>query len=94
MATHSCLSAGNNSRTFAGAFTLPRARLSNSFQVCLLGLRSEDMEGQGRILDVVVGEELCGVACCMGSGIVVLKYSAIQRFMAEMEKPNKQRFCF
>ena len=31
------------------------------------------MEGQGRILNVVVGEELCGVACCMGSGIVVLE---------------------
>ena len=82
MATQSCLSARNNSRTFAGAFPLPRTLLSNSFQVCLSGFKSGDMEGQGRLLDVVVGEELCGVECCMGSGVVVLKYSAIQRFVA------------
>ena len=47
----------------------------------LLGLRSLDKEGQG-ILDVVVG---VGAACCMGSGIVVLKYSAIQRVMGEIK---------
>ena len=59
--------------TFVGAFILPRTRLSNSFQVCLFGFKSRDMEGQGRILDIVVGVELCGVACCMRSGIVELK---------------------
>ena len=58
-----------------------------------LGLRSGDKEGQGRILDVVVGEELCDVACCMGSGIVVWKDSAIQRFMHEMKQNKSGSFC-
>ena len=42
-------------------------------------------------MDVVVGEELCGVACCMESGVVVLQYSALQRLMPEI-KPQKK--CF
>ena len=37
-------------------------------------------------LDVVVGEELCDVVCCMGSGVVVLKYSVIQLLMPEMKQ--------
>ena len=49
------------------------------------------MEGQGRILDVVVGEELCGVACCLGSGIVVLKYSAIQRLKREIKQDTDRQ---
>ena len=36
-------------------------------------------------MDAVVGEELYGVVCRMGSGIVVLKYSAIQRLMREIQ---------
>ena len=85
----------NNSRTSAGAFPLPGTRLSNSFQVCLFGFQSGDMEGQGRILDVVVvGEELCGVACCMGSGIVVLKNSATQCLMPEIKQQKNRRFYF
>ena len=47
MATQYCLSAWNNSRTFAGASTVPRTRLSNSFPVCLFGSKSGDKEGQG-----------------------------------------------
>ena len=42
-------------------------------------------------LDAVVGEELCGVACCMGSGIVVLKYSAIQCLMLEIKQPPPKK---
>ena len=49
--------------------------------MCLFGVKSADMESHGRVSDVVVGEELCGVACCMGSGTVMLKYSAKQRLM-------------
>ena len=37
-------------------------------------------------MDAVVGEELYGVVCRMGSGIVVLKYSAIQRLMPEIKE--------
>ena len=33
--------------------------------MCLFGLKSGDKENQGRTLDDVVGEELCGVACCI-----------------------------
>ena len=43
-------------------------------------------------MDVVVSEELCGVAYCMGSGIVVLKYSAIQRMMLEIKQHKNVRF--
>ena len=42
-----------------GVFTLPRSRLSTSFQVRLFESRA--VESQGGILDVVVGEELCVV---------------------------------
>ena len=44
------------------------------------------MEGQGRIL------ELFDVACCMGSGIAMLKYSAIRRLMCEIKQPKNVRF--
>ena len=44
-------------------FNLARTRLSNSFQVCLFECKSGDMEDQGETLDIVVVEELCGVAC-------------------------------
>ena len=37
-------------------------------------------------MDAVVGEELYGVVCRMGSGIVVLKYSAIQQLMLETKQ--------
>ena len=53
--------------------------------MCVSLLKSGDMEGQRRICDVDVGKELCGVACCMGSGIVTLNYSAIQRLMGEIK---------
>ena len=55
-------------------------------------LVSVEVRGHGRPgenLDVVVGEELCDMACCMGSGIVVLKYSAIQRLMPEIKQKKK-----
>ena len=68
--------------------------VSNSFQACLFGFKSGDMEGQVRILDVVVGEELCGVACCMGSGVVKLKYSAVQSLNARNKPANKYPFLF
>ena len=60
--------------------------------MCLFGVKSADMESQGRVSDVVVGEELCGVACCMGSGIVVWTYSAIQRLMLEIKQQKHMRF--
>ena len=56
----------------------------------MLGFKSGDKEVQWRILDLVVGEEPCGVASCMGSGIVVLKYSAI-RLMREIKKKTKKK---
>ena len=58
----------------------------------VFGFKSGDIEGQGRILDVVVGEDLCGIACSIGSGIVVLKYSAIQRMMLEIKQHKNVRF--
>ena len=49
----------------------------------------------GGNLDVAVGEELCDVACCMGSGTVVLKYSDIQRLIPEIKRQEKKkRFYF
>ena len=54
-----------------------------------MGLRSGDKEGNGRIVDVVIGKELCGV-CCMGSAIVVLKYSDTQCSMREI---RQQKIC-
>ena len=49
------------------------------------------MEGQGRIFDVVVGEELGGVACCMGSGNVVLQCSATQCLTPEIKRGEKKK---
>ena len=51
-------------------------------ETCRLG-RPEDN------LDFVVGEELFGVVCCMGSGIVALKCSAIQLLMLEIQQQKK-----
>ena len=53
--------------------------------VCL-GLRFWTWKARGEFFDVLVDEGLCGVACCMGSGIVVLKYSAIQQLMLETKQ--------
>ena len=53
--------------------------------------------GQGRPgknLGVVVGEEMCGIVCCMGSGIVALKCSAIQLLMLEIQQQKKYGFLF
>ena len=56
-------------------------------------LSSGDKEGEGRIVDVVIGKELCGV-CCMGSAIVVLKYSDTQRSMREIRQVYAFLFFF
>ena len=58
----------------------------------VFGFKSVDMEGQGRILDVV-GDELCGVACCMQSSIVMLKYSAL-RLMHKIKRQKDMCFFF
>ena len=42
-------------------------------------------------MDFVVGEELFGVVCCMGSGIVMLKYGAKQHLMSEMKQQKKEK---
>ena len=60
--------------------------------MCLFGLKSRDKEDQQKILDDVVGEELCGVACCRGSGIVVWTYSPIQHLMREIKEQKHMRF--
>ena len=62
--------------------------------MCVSLFKSGDMEGQRRICDIDVGKELCGVACCMGSGIVTLKYSAIQRLMGEIKQRENMPFSF
>ena len=51
----------------------------------MLERRKLQWYGHGR----VVGKDLRGVACCMGSGIVVLKYSAKQRLMCEIKQKKK-----
>ena len=43
----------------------------------------------GENFNVVLSEELYGVMCCMGCGIVVLKYTAIQRLMSEIKQQKK-----
>ena len=43
-------------------------------------------KGQGKNLDVVVGEELCDVVCCKGSGDVVMKDSAVQHLMPKIKQ--------
>ena len=88
--THSCLSAWNNSCMFSQAFTLSRSRLYNSSRICSIGFKLIWGHGRpGENLDVVVQEELCGVAYCMGSGIVVLKYNIISHLiMNKTEKKN------
>ena len=47
MATNWGWSTSNNSRTSAGAVTLPPTRLFNSFQMYSIGYKSGDVEGQG-----------------------------------------------
>ena len=87
MAIHSCFSARNNSCTFAGVFIA--SNTSPQLVPSVFAWVSVDMAGQGRILDVVVGEELCGVACCMRSGIVVFKYCDIQRLIRKIKQFKK-----
>ena len=87
MAIHSCFSARNNSCTFAGVFIA--SNTSPQLVPSVFAWVSVDMAGQGRILDVVVGEELCGVACCMGSGVFALKHSAIPRLVPEKKRKKK-----
>ena len=48
----------------------------------------------GKSLHIAVGDELCGVACCMGSGVVKLKYSAVQSLNARNKPANKYPFLF
>ena len=67
---------------------MPGKHLLSSLEVCLFGFMSGDMEGQGRISGIVVGEKLRGVACCMGSGTVVLQYNAMQRLMHQIKQQN------
>ena len=91
MATHSCLSAWNNSRAFAMAFTLPGTRLSNSFQVCLFEMKSGTWK---------VREEF-GRCCWQGTrwcdvlhGIwrcAEMKHSATQRLMAKIKRQKKKK---
>ena len=45
-------------------------------------------------MDIVVCEELCDVACCMGSDVVVLKYSAVKRLLPEIECKKNMRHYF
>ena len=40
--------------------------------MCLFGFKFGDIEDQGRILDIVIGEELCGGTWCTWSGIFML----------------------
>ena len=47
------------------------------------------MEGQGRIFDIIIGEVLCDVAWCLGSGVVMLKESVMHRLMPKIEQQNK-----
>ena len=54
MATHFCWGAWNNLGTFADAFTQLSTRLSNSFQMCSIGLKSGVHGRPGEDLDVVV----------------------------------------
>ena len=93
MTTHSCWSARNNSLTFAGAFTLPRTRLSNSSQ--MFSIECKLIWGHwraGENLDDVVSEELHDLACCIKSDVFVLKYSAIQRLTPEIKQQKNMRF--
>ena len=62
----------------------------------VFGFKSGDIESQGELSNVVVGEEPCGVACCVGFGIVMLKCSAMQRMVREIKlqkNNNKTFFC-
>ena len=60
---------------------------SNLSEMCSIGFKLiSGHGGPGQNLDDVVGEELCGVACCVGLGAFVLKYSAIQRLMPEIKQ--------
>ena len=57
----------------------------------MFGFESGRHGRPGENLNVVVGKALCGMACCMGSGIVVLKYSAIQRLMPKLKQQQQQQ---
>ena len=60
----------------------------------LFRFQSGDTESWARILDVAVGEELCGVvASCTGSGIVV-KVQCDTTFDAQNEKAKTYVFLF
>ena len=72
---------------------MPRTRLSNSFQVCLFGFESGDMEGNG---------ENFGRCCWRGTTVLycvlhgvchcrVPYCSAIQRFMQEIKQQQRKK---
>ena len=91
MATHSCSSASNNSCIFCKG---DHAASNTSLQFVPVVFVWASVWGHGRPGENKddVGEELCGVECCMGSDTVVLKYSAIQRLMHETKQ--KKAFLF
>ena len=93
MTNRSCLSAWNNSRTFAGAFPLLRTRLSSSFQVCLFGFKSGNREGQG-------SQGRCcwrgTVWCCMLHGVwhCRVELQCYTTFDARMKQQKKKKKAF
>ena len=45
----------------------------------------------GENLDFVVCKKLCGIACCMESGVLGLKCNIIQHLMAEIKQQKKKK---
>ena len=55
---------------------------------------SGDMEGQVRIRTLLLARNCVVWRCSMGSGMVVLEYSAVQCLMPELTKRQKYAFLF
>ena len=62
--------------------------------MCSTGFKYGGHGRPGEKLDIVVGDEVCDEACCMGSGIVVLKYNAVQLLMPEIYIKKKEKSAF
>ena len=58
--------------------------------MCLIGFKFGDMEGEGSA-HIVVGDELCGVVWCMGSGVATLKYNTTQYLMPKTKQQKNNR---
>ena len=76
------------------ALTLPRPRLSNSSQMCSVGFKSGDMEGQRRIWTLLLARNLVVWSAAWGLALSCRDIALIQRLMSKINREKTSAFLF